>query len=35
VRGTDPAALRRRYMEERFPEIANGTIELSAIRIRS
>ena len=29
VRGTDPAALRQRYMEERFPEIANRAIVLS------
>ena len=28
VPGADPAALRRRYIEERFPEIANGTIVL-------
>jgi len=27
VRGADPAALRRRYIEERFPEIASGTIQ--------
>jgi hypothetical protein len=26
VRGADPATLRRRYIEERFPEIASGTI---------
>jgi len=26
VPGTDPVALRRRYIEERFPEIASGTI---------
>lgn len=26
VRGADPTALRRRYIEERFPEIASGTI---------
>ena len=29
VRGSDPATLRRRYIEERFPEIANRTIVLS------
>ncbi|WP_212757244.1 hypothetical protein [Usitatibacter rugosus] len=29
VRGADPAALRQRYMEERFPEIANRAIVLS------
>jgi phage tail protein X len=29
VRGADPAALRRRYIEERFPEIANRTIVLA------
>jgi hypothetical protein len=28
VGGADPAALRRRYIEERFPEIAGGTIVL-------
>jgi len=28
VGGTDPAQLRRRYLEERFPEIAVGTIDL-------
>lgn len=28
VRGGDPAALRRRYIEERFPEIAIGTLVL-------
>jgi hypothetical protein len=27
IPGADPAALRRRYIEERFPEIASGTIE--------
>ncbi|APV51776.1 hypothetical protein BWI17_20060 [Betaproteobacteria bacterium GR16-43] len=29
VHGTDPAELRRRYIEERFPEIAHGTIDLA------
>ena len=28
IGGTDPATLRRRYIEERFPEIAGGTIVL-------
>lgn len=28
IGGTDPATLRRRYIEERFPEIAAGTIVL-------
>lgn len=28
LEGQDPGALRRRYLEERFPEIANGALDL-------